>query len=216
MAEPRPPIALEERARSETRLSSPSAGRNKTVIAEALATLLPQDAHVLEIASGTGEHALACVTARPDIVWTPSDPDAASRASIDSWAEDAGGRIAPAQALDMTQSDWAGGLEPVDAVFCANMIHIAPWAAAEGLFAGAAAVVRDGGAVHLYGPFKEGEATAPSNLDFDASLKARDPAWGVRERAAVEALAARHGFQPAGRMETPANNLLLSFRRAAT
>ena len=216
MAEPRSPIALEERARSEARLSSPSAGRNKSVIADALATLLPQGARVLEIASGTGEHALACVTARPDLVWTPSDPDAASRASIESWAREADGRIEPALALDMTRTGWTDGLEPVDAVFCANMIHIAPWAAAEGLFAGAAALVRPDGAVHLYGPFKEGQATAPSNLDFDASLKARDPAWGVRERAAVEALAARHGFEPADRMETPANNLLLSFRRAGS
>ncbi|MEQ8405688.1 MAG: DUF938 domain-containing protein [Oceanicaulis sp.] len=215
MSNPDPkPIALEERVAQDARLSSPSAGRNKTVIAQALAARLPREARVLEIASGTGEHALACVSERTDLHWVPSDPDPASRASVDAWAAEAEGRVAPCLALDVAQPDWFGALDPVDAVFCANMIHIAPWAAAEGLFAGAAALLAPGGALHLYGPFQEGEATAPSNMEFDASLKARDSRWGVRARTDVEALALSCGMAPADRIEMPANNLLLSFKKA--
>lgn len=209
----RPPIALEERGAQGARLSSPSAERNRAAIAQTLAGLLVKGAHVVEIASGTGQHALACVTARPDLAWTPSDPDPASRASIDDWARDADGRILPARAIDVSTPGWADGSAPADALFCANMIHIAPWAAAEGLFAGAAGLVKPGGQVHLYGPFREGDATAPSNLEFDASLKSRDPRWGVRERGEVDALARANAFEPAGRLELPANNLLLSFVR---
>lgn len=209
------PSALEARGAAGARLSSPSAARNRAVIAQALAALLPDAARVLEIASGTGEHALACVEARPDLVWTPSDPDPDSRVSIDAWAGEAGGAIGPALDLDVTQDGWQSGLK-VDAVFCANMIHIAPWAAAEGLFAGASAILKRGAMLHLYGPFLEGEATAPSNLDFDASLRARHPGWGVRALAAVDALAGRCGFARAGRLELPANNRLLTYQRSVS
>ena len=209
-----PPIALEERAASGARLSSPSAARNCAVIADALAERLPRDARVLEIASGTGEHALACAAARPDLSWTPSDPDAASRASIDAWAEEAVERIAPARDIDTTGRDWTDGLEAFDAVFCANMIHIAPWQACEGLFAGAAELLPRDGLVVLYGPFLEGEATAPSNLDFDASLKRRNPQWGVRALADVDVLAARHWLTRIERLEMPANNRLVVWRKA--
>ncbi|MFP4518814.1 MAG: DUF938 domain-containing protein [Oceanicaulis sp.] len=208
------PVALEERSAEAARLSSPSAGRNKAIIAETLAGLLPQHARVLEIASGTGEHALACVSMRPDLFWAPSDPDPGSRNSADAWALEAGGRIAACRAIDVTATNWADDLGDFDAVFCANMIHIAPWGAAEGLFSGAALLLGAGGALHLYGPFREGSQTARSNLEFDASLKARDPRWGVRARADVETLARRCGFEPAGRIEMPANNLLLSFEKA--
>jgi hypothetical protein len=205
------PIALEDRIADAARLSSPSAGRNKASIAQALAGILPDNARVLEIASGTGEHALACVAARPDIVWRPSDPDPASRASADAWAAQADGRISACLAIDAAVSGWAHSLDPVDAVFCANMIHIAPWSAAQGLFSGAASLLKAGSAIHLYGPFLQGEASAPSNLDFDADLKRRDSRWGVRQRADIDQLAVRSGFQPAGEIEMPANNLLLSF-----
>lgn len=209
------PLALEERGAHGARLASPSAERNKAVIAQTLSTLLPKGARVVETASGTGEHALACVAARPDLSWTPSDPDLASRASIDDWASEASGRIGQARDIDVMREGWAEGIDPADALFCANMIHIAPWQAAEGLFAGAARLVKPGGQLHLYGPFRDGEATAPSNLEFDASLKSRDPRWGVRELADVVALARENGFEPARRIEMPANNLLLSFTRGA-
>lgn len=209
------PIALEARTAKAARLSSPSAGRNKAAVSQALAGLLPDAARVLEIASGTGEHALACAAARPDIIWTPSDPDAASRASADAWAVDAGGRIAACLDIDVTRPDWTMALEPVDTIFCANMVHIAPWEAAEGLFAGAASLLKPGGRLHLYGPFLLGDASAPSNLAFDADLKSRDPRWGVRERADIMHLAARAGLKPDGDIEMPANNRLLSFSKAA-
>lgn len=203
--------ALEARSRAGHRLSSPSAGRNKAVIASTLEGLLPRDARVLEVASGTGEHALACVEARPDLTWIPSEPNDDSRASVDAWAIEAGGRIQPCLALDMTRADWPEGVDTVDAIFCANMIHIAPWEACEGLFAGAASLLATGANLHLYGPFIEGDHTAQSNLDFDESLKRRDPRWGVRSLDDVDALAERHGFAREGRIEMPANNLLVSW-----
>lgn len=212
-----PPTALETRQSAGARLSSPSAARNGQAIAAVLAGILPPEARVLEIASGTGEHALACVSQRRDLAWQPSDPDPVSRASIDSWAQDAAGRIARALDLDAALPGWwrAAG-HSVDAVFCANMIHIAPWAAAEGLIEGSAALLPAGGLLVLYGPFLEGEATAPSNLAFDASLKSRDPRWGVRARSAVEELAGRYGLLLSRRIEMPANNLTLVFAKGAS
>lgn len=210
-----PPIALEDRLEDGARLSSPSAARNREPIMSALGDRLPQGGHVLEIASGTGEHALAVVSARPDLSWTPSDPDPASRASENAWAEDAAGRIRPALDLDVSAAEWWRSLEPVDAIYCANMIHIAPWEAAEGLFEGAAHLLTEQGALYLYGPFLEGEQTAPSNLAFDESLKARDPRWGVRALDAVDALAGLFGMERTERLQMPSNNLLLTYKRGA-
>ncbi|MCC5981579.1 MAG: DUF938 domain-containing protein [Oceanicaulis sp.] len=210
------PLALEDRASEGARLSSPSAGRNRDVIAQTLAGLLPDRTRVLEIASGTGEHALAAVLKRPDLYWTPSDPDARSRASCDDWAREAPGRITPALNLDVMQVGWWQTLpEAVNAIFCANMIHIAPWRAAEGLFEGAGALLPDGALLVLYGPFLEGGDTAPSNLAFDESLKGRNPEWGVRALDDVEALAGSHGFSLSQRIAMPANNLTLLFVKGA-
>ena len=209
------PIALEDRDQTGARLSSPSAARNRGPIMMALGARLPHGAHVLEIASGTGEHALALVDHRPDLSWTPSDPDSQSRASADAWGEESQGRIRRALDLDVSLARWWDGMEAIDAIYCANMIHIAPWQAAEGLFAGAAQLLTEEGALHLYGPYLEGEATASSNLDFDASLKQRDPRWGVRRLDDVDALAAQHGFARIERLEMPSNNLLLTFQRGA-
>ena len=213
MTQKTPPIALEDRASDGARLSSPSAARNREPIMSALGERLPDGARVLEIASGTGEHALAVVSARPDLRWTPSDPDPKSRASENAWAEDAEGRIRPALDLDVCAPGWWDGLESVEAIYCANMIHIAPWQAADGLFDGASKLLTPEGALHLYGPFLEGADTAPSNLDFDASLKQRDPRWRVRPLADVDALASRHGLERVERLVMPSNNLLLTFKR---
>ena len=207
------PIALETRTPSGAKLHSPSAGRNKAAIAEVLFKLLPKDTSVLGIASGTGEHAAAALAARPDLAWQPSDPDAASRASQDAWAREAGGRMRPSLDISTTAPLWWGGLPGFDAIFCANMIHIAPWEAAQGLARGAARLLAPGGQTLLYGPFLEGSASTDGNLAFDRSLRARDPRWGVRELDDVKKLFAKHGHSLAQVIAMPANNRLLQFTR---
>lgn len=191
-----------------TRREAPSAARNREPLLAVLKARLTAPAFVLEIASGTGEHALWFSTALPHLTWQPTDPDPDARASIAAWREDAGPNLLPPLALD------AAGPWPVDhadVVLSINMIHIAPWAAAEGLVEGAARVLRQGGALILYGPFREGAATTPGNVAFDADLRARDPAWGVRELDDVVALAASRALRLADRVEMPANNLVLIF-----
>lgn len=170
---------------------------------------------VLEVASGTGEHAVAFAAGLPGVTWTPSDPSPEARASIEAWRAASGlPNLAKPLALDvLDEADWPSG--PFRALFCANMIHISPWAAAEGLMRLAGRVLTNpGGLLALYGPFLEAEVeTAPSNLTFDASLKSRDPAWGLRDRDAVAALAAANGLAYTLRYALPANNLVLLFRR---
>lgn len=195
-------------------LSSPAARRNAEAILAVLRAHLPAAGPVLEIASGSGEHAVAFAS-RLSVDWTPSDPSAEARASIAAWlAQAALPNLRPALALDVLDpATWPAG--PFKAVFCANMIHIAPWAAAEGMMALAGRVLpRPGGLLILYGPFRETEVPlAPSNAAFDDSLKARDPAWGLRDRAEVVALAKANGLAETLRVEMPANNLMLLFRR---
>lgn len=205
--------ALEDRHSDADRLMSPSAARNREAIAGVLAEALPQGARVLEIGSGTGEHAVTACERRPDITWQPSDPDAASRRSQAAWADAADGRIAPPLAIDLLEDGWTGEVGPVDALVCNNVIHISPWAVTEALAAGAAQLLEAGQPVCLYGPYKLGEATAPSNLDFDRSLKARNPQWGVRDLDAVVAEFDRAGFDLDRRTDMPANNLSLVFSK---
>ena len=208
------PIALEERDESGARLFSPSAGRNKAVIAAELARLLPEGARVLGIASGTGEHAAELLGRREDVTWQPTDLDARSRASQDDWARDFGGRMLRSRNVDVTIEGWWKG-SAVDAVFCANMIHIAPWAAAEGLARGAGGLLGEGGLMLLYGPFLKGTDSAKGNLRFDADLKRRDSRWGVRELADVKGLFAKSGLSHVETASLPANNDLLVFRKVA-
>ena len=208
------PIALEERGESGARLFSPSAGRNKAVIAAELARLLPEGACVLGIASGTGEHAAELLRVRRDATWQPTDPDPRSRASQDDWARDFGGRMRPSRDVDVTVEGWWKG-PAFDAVFCANMIHIAPWAAAEGLARGAGELLGEGGLMLLYGPFLKGADSAEGNRRFDADLKRRDPRWGVRELADVKGLFAKSALVWTETAALPANNDLLVFRKVA-
>lgn len=215
MTDSNPPIALETRTQDQARLSSPSISRNRGPVSDALAIRLPDGAHVLEIACGTGEHALALVTRRPDLTWTPSDRDADARASADAWATDSAGRMTPALNLDVMTPDWTGGLDRFEAVYCSNMIHIAPIEACQGLFSGAGQLLSEGGLLLIYGPFLEGEETAPSNLEFDQSLKRRDPRWGVRALSEVDDIAAQNGFTRTERLEMPSNNRLLTYRKGA-
>lgn len=192
---------------------APAAARNSAPIAAVLEEALPRTGTVLEVASGTGEHALFFARRFPHLQWQPSDREADALASIAAWREEEGpANLLPPIALDAAAAGWP--VAQADAVVCINMIHISPWAAAEGLFAGAAKVLPSGAPLILYGPFLEAEVeTAASNLAFDADLRARDPRWGLRDRSAVDALSDGHGFLPAGRHAMPANNLTLVYRR---
>ncbi len=195
--------------------SAPAALRNRAAILDVLTPHLPPGGLVLELASGTGEHALFFARTLPAITFQPTDYDPSARASIDAYAEDAGlPNLRPALFLDATQPDeWP--LERADGVLCINMIHISPWTATVGLIAGAARVLSSGGKLMLYGPYvRDGVETAPSNLAFDQSLRIRNPAWGLRRLEAVAELAAKAGFSAPEVTEMPANNLAVVFVRS--
>ena len=195
------------------RRSAPAAARNRDPILSVLRRHLPSAGLVLEIASGTGEHSVHFAGALPRLVFQPSDPDSAARASIDAWAGEAGlANVRPALALDATAADWP--VRRADAVLCINMIHIAPWEATLGLMAGAARVLPPGGPLYLYGPFRrDGAHTAPSNAAFDAGLRARDPAWGVRDLEAVLDAGAQAGLRLSALEAMPANNVSVVLTR---
>lgn len=199
----------------DARQYAPSVARNRDPIWEVLKPELPQRGLVLEVASGSGEHTVHFARrAAAELTFQPSDRDAAARASIDAWAAAEGlSNVRPALALDATAETWP--VARADVVLCFNMIHIAPWEAAVGLIAGAGRVLEPGGLLFLYGPFKrEGRHTAPSNAAFDRDfLKARNPAWGVRDLEAVAALAQASGFGAAQPHEMPANNLSVLWRK---
>jgi SAM-dependent methyltransferase len=208
------PTALEDSG-AGVRLRSPSAARNRGPILDVLARVLPREGRVLEIASGTGEHAVHFARGLPGIVWQPSDPDEASRASIAAWiAEEKLPNVLAPMAIYATANDWGVEKGAFDAVVSLNMIHIAPWEAALGLVAGAARVLKPDGVLFFYGPFmRDGEHTAPSNETFDQSLKSRDPRWGVRDVNAVAREAQARGFSLCEIEEMPANNLCVIFTR---
>lgn len=194
--------------------SSPATARNKGPILAVLKDRLAQGARVLETASGAGEHALHFAAAMPAVIWRPTDRDPAALASIAAWRAEAGlANLLEPLPLDAADpGGWPDG--PFDAVVCINMIHIAPWAAAVGLMKGASARLSAGGQLFLYGPFREdGRFEATSNAAFDQDLKRRNPAWGIRDREAVVALAEADGLLLKERIAMPANNLVLVFER---
>ena len=211
----KPPIALETRQVAEGRLFSPSAGRNKAVVAAGLADLLPLNASILEIGSGTGEHGVELLSLRPDLSWQFSDPDPKSRASQAAWGNYATHEFREPLDLDVSVADSRSQITShYDAIFSANMIHIAPLSALIGLATLAERLIKSDGKVILYGPFLTGDSTAPSNLDFDRSLKRRNPEWGVRDLSAVKHIFAKHGFNRAKLHDMPKNNLLLDMSRS--
>jgi len=191
---------------------APATERNRDAIRDVLARELPTTGTVLEIASGTGQHAVAFAQAFPAIRWQPSDPDPTSLASIAAWRDEAAvpNLLAPLL-LDVTQVPWPVG--EADAIVCINMVHIAPWEAALALFAGAGRVLSQDGLLYLYGPYRFDGTTAPSNENFDRSLRSRDPRWGVRDVRELGAAAAEHGLIMRGAVAMPANNHSLLFRR---
>jgi hypothetical protein len=202
---------------NDARLVAPATARNREPILAILRRHMPTRGLMLEVASGSGEHAAYFAKASgPDLCFQPSDPDAAARASIDAWAETLGVRnVLPAIALDAAAEHWP--IQKADGVLCINMLHIAPWAAAVGLVRGAAGVLPKGGMLYLYGPFRRGgRHTAPSNEMFDRSLRMQNREWGVRDLERVTELAEEHGFARPVVAEMPANNLSLVFHRSAS
>jgi SAM-dependent methyltransferase len=199
----------------DPRLYLPHVARNREPILGVLRRVLPGRGLVLEVASGSGEHAAYFAEGLPALHWQPSDHDARALASIAAHraATSASNLLAP---LDLNVGSPHWPLERADAVVCINMIHIAPWTAAEMLMSGAQRVLPAGGVLYLYGPFRiKGRHTADSNRSFDAWLRAQDPAWGVRDLDEVEKLAARHGLVLTATEPMPANNLSVVFRRDA-
>jgi SAM-dependent methyltransferase len=197
----------------DARRMAPATERNREPILAVLRKVLPASGTVLEIASGTGQHAVHFAKAFPDITWQPSDPDAAARASIAAWTAHAAlSNVRAPLALDVCSQPW--GIEAAQAVVCINMIHISPWAAAQALFDGAGKVLGEGGVLFLYGPYRrDGAHTAPSNAAFDAQLRATDSEWGVRDMEAVIALGAAQGMRCDEPVPMPANNFSLIFRK---
>lgn len=192
---------------------APAAARNGGPLGDVLAKELPATGLVLEVASGSGEHALLFARRFPRLDWQPSDPDAEALASIAAWREEHGPENLRAPIhLDAADAGWP--VERADALLCVNMIHISPWPATEGLVAGAARLLGPGAPLIVYGPFLEaGVATAASNRAFDADLRRRDARWGLREATALDRLAASHGFERTARHGMPANNLTLVYCR---
>jgi hypothetical protein len=195
----------------DLRRNAPATLRNRDPILRLLREVLPVSGVVLEIASGTGEHAVHFAAGLPGVTWQPSDPDAGARASIAAWTVEAGlANVLPPLALDAAGGNWP--IDRADAIVCINMIHISPWSATEGLMRGAGRLLPAGGPLVVYGPFvRPGVPLAPSNAAFDADLKARDPEWGLRDLDAVEVCAGANGLVLDRVVEMPANNLSVVF-----
>ena len=200
----------------DKRRHAPATLRNRDAILAALERHLPARGAVLEVASGTGEHAVHFAAALPRLALQPSDPDPGALASINAWA--AGARLPnlrPALALDAAAPDWERAVPGgADAVLCVNMVHISPWAATLGLLSGAGRLLPVGGPLYLYGPYRRaGVPTAPSNEAFDRSLRMRDAGWGLRTVETVAEAAEAAGLRFERLAEMPANNLSLVYRR---
>lgn len=209
MADPTPWIVAEDDG--DVRKHAPATLRNREAIAAVLADVLPVRGLILEIASGSGEHCgyFAHILCGHD--WQPSDPDASARESIAAWTAGLSNVRAPI-AIDAASPDWP--IKAADAMLCINMVHISPWAATLGLVAGAARLLPMHGPLILYGPYRRhGVETAPSNEGFDESLRARDPAWGLRHVEDVTEAAEAQGLMFDQLIDMPANNLILVYRR---
>jgi hypothetical protein len=207
------------------RLDAPAFHRNQQAIWAVLEKFLAgKSGDVVEAGSGTGQHVVEFARHTPDIIWWPSDLNEQHLKSISAWRAHAGlPNIRPPLRIDLSDPAWCpqmrdgSGPEKPLAVFCANVIHIAPWRVAEGLFAGAGRYLGADGRLFLYGPFKrDGKHTAVSNAVFDTSLREANAEWGVRDVEALEALAASVGLVLVEIAEMPANNLILMFARSKT
>ncbi len=198
----------------DSRQYAPATQRNREPILAVLREILPKQGLVLEVASGSGEHAVHFAAAFANLTFQPSDPDPAALASIDAWGrESALPNLRPAIRLDATASRWP--ITEADAILCINMVHISPWAATEGLIRQAAQLLPTGGPLYLYGPYRQPDVPlAASNAVFDDSLRRRNPKWGLRELEAVAELARAAGLGEPEVTQMPANNLSVVFRKA--
>ena len=204
-----------EAGTASDRLHAPATLRNREAILAVLREALPSSGLVLEVASGSGEHAAYFAAALPGLDWQPSDPDPAALASIEAWRSEA--QLPNLHPPIMLDAAAAWPVSKADAILCINMTHISPWEATLGLMDGAGKALRAGGLLYLYGPFLRDEVeTAPSNLAFNASLKARDAHWGLRRVEDVIAAAEGQGLTLDQLVEMPANNLSLLFRKTAS
>lgn len=193
--------------------TSAAAQRNKDPILEVLRAVLPPEGRVLEIASGTGQHVCHFAAALPGLRWQPTEPDEASRAAIDLRVRESGlANIEAPLALDVHEPRWPVGTG-LDAIVCINMIHISPWSSTAALCAGAARHLRAGGLLVTYGPYLENGTAVQSNLDFDASLRRRNAAWGLRDLDDVTRVATEHGLARRQAQRMPANNLAVVFAK---
>jgi SAM-dependent methyltransferase len=191
---------------------APATERNRDAIREVLARELPATGTVLEIASGSGQHAVHFAAAFPDLTWQPSDPDPTARASIAAYRAEANlANLAAPLELDVT-SPWP--IDSVDAIVCINMVHISPWESTLALFAGAGQRLAEGALLYLYGPYRFDGTTAPSNEEFERWLHGRDPRFGLRDVRELGTAASAHGLVLRGAVAMPANNHSLLFRRA--
>jgi hypothetical protein len=196
----------------DVRRKAPAAARNVEPIGDVLAQWLPASGSVLEVASGTGEHALAFARRFPHLAWQPSDPDPEALASIAAWREDGPSNLCPPVHLDVCSSEWP--VDQAEAILCINMVHISPWAASLGLLDGSARLLEAKAPLILYGPWLEEDAeAAPSNLAFDQNLRARNSEWGLRLKQAFAGEAESRGFLLVDRKAMPSNNIMLRFER---
>ena len=198
---------------ADHRRAAPATQRNREPILAILREVLPARGTVLELASGTGEHAVFFARHLPGLVWQPSDPSPEARESIAAWSAAEGVANVPLPlALDAAANTWP--IECADALVCINMVHISPWGATEGLLRGAGTLLPSGAPLVLYGPYRRtGTVLEPSNAAFDADLRRRDPAWGLRLLEDVVECAALHGLRLDRVVEMPANNLTVVLRK---
>lgn len=217
MTEQQQPSALESRTHNGERLFSPSTARNWRPIRDAFLEHMPKTGAILEIGGGTGEHAVKLAEALPEVSWHTGDPDDKARSSIAAWVAEAKlHNLVGPHTISTSDQDWGvDEITPLSGLVSINMIHIAPFAAAQGLFAGAERLLAPDGKLFLYGPFsRNGIHTAPSNQAFDESLKARNPSWGVRDlEQDIAPLAHKHALRLETIVEMPANNLAVVFEK---
>ena len=199
----------------DERLDYPATRRNREPIAEAMADHLPPTGTVLEIASGSGQHAVHFAAKFPGLTFQPSDCDERNLVSIRAWIADSGlSNLQQPLLIDATEGQFPVPDSSVDVVFNANMVHISPWEACLGLLKGSAQCLRQGGMLIMYGPYQLGGThTAPSNAAFDQDLRSRDPRWGVRHLEEVQQIAESHRLTLQKRIPMPANNQLVCYRR---